>query len=187
MSSAEYSCKLFKPIFTYRQTVLTQIRLLLEEQSHLGPHCLQKWQNHQQMTKQTTIFVTGSLRVKRSILCAFSFLSKHQQLCWSSYYWFPSFHWVTHIGKELQIWLKLDFEQTKLVWEYGQTTHLRSLLFNKDSQMNLQCFKQTDKQMKLSKRAGYSGYNPMLPYFIHLPQQWPHDNHMCQYRGQIYF
>ena len=42
MSSAEYSCKLFKPIFAYRQIVWTQIRLLLEEQSDLGPHCLQK-------------------------------------------------------------------------------------------------------------------------------------------------
>ena len=42
MSSAEYSCKLFKPIFAYRQTVCTLIRLLLEEQSDLGPHCLQK-------------------------------------------------------------------------------------------------------------------------------------------------
>ena len=38
MSSAEYSCKLFEPIFVYRQTVWSQIRLLLE-----GPHCLQKW------------------------------------------------------------------------------------------------------------------------------------------------
>ena len=43
MSSAEHSCKLFKSIFAYRQTVWTQIRLLLEEQSDLGPHCLQKW------------------------------------------------------------------------------------------------------------------------------------------------
>ena len=32
----------FKPIFAYRQTVWTQIRLLLKEQSDLGPHCLQK-------------------------------------------------------------------------------------------------------------------------------------------------
>ena len=39
----KFSCKLFKPIFAYRQTVWTQIRLLLEEQSDLGPHCLQKW------------------------------------------------------------------------------------------------------------------------------------------------
>ena len=31
MLSAEYSCKLFKHIF------------LLEEQSDLGPHCLEKW------------------------------------------------------------------------------------------------------------------------------------------------
>ena len=38
-----YSCKLFKPIFAYRQTVLTQIRLLLKERFDLGPHCLQKW------------------------------------------------------------------------------------------------------------------------------------------------
>ena len=43
MSSAEYSCRLFKPIFAYRQTVWTLIRLLLKEQSDLGPHCLQKW------------------------------------------------------------------------------------------------------------------------------------------------
>ena len=43
LTSAEYSCKLFKPIFAYRQTVWTLIRLLLEEQSDLGPHCLQKW------------------------------------------------------------------------------------------------------------------------------------------------
>ena len=42
MSSAEYSCKLLKPIFAYRQTVWTQIRLLLEEQSDQGPHCLEK-------------------------------------------------------------------------------------------------------------------------------------------------
>ena len=40
MSSAEYSCK---PIFAYLQTVWPQIRLLLKEQSDLGPHCLQKW------------------------------------------------------------------------------------------------------------------------------------------------
>ena len=38
MLSAEYSCKLFKPNFAYRQTVWTLIR----EQSDLGPHCLQK-------------------------------------------------------------------------------------------------------------------------------------------------
>ena len=29
--------------FAYRQAVLTLIRLLLEEQSDLGPHCLQNW------------------------------------------------------------------------------------------------------------------------------------------------
>ena len=29
--------------FAYRQTVWTQIILLLKEQSDLGPHCLQKW------------------------------------------------------------------------------------------------------------------------------------------------
>ena len=37
------SCKLFKPIFANRQTLWTLIRLLLKEQSDLGPHCLQKW------------------------------------------------------------------------------------------------------------------------------------------------
>ena len=44
MSSAEYSCERFKPIFAYRQAVWTLIRLLPEEQSDLGPHCLQKSQ-----------------------------------------------------------------------------------------------------------------------------------------------
>ena len=47
MSSVYVVCwvflQTFKPIFAYRQTVWTQIRLLLEEQSDLGPHCLQKW------------------------------------------------------------------------------------------------------------------------------------------------
>ena len=43
MLSAEYSCKFYNPIFAYWQTVWPQIRLLLEEQSDLGPHCLQKW------------------------------------------------------------------------------------------------------------------------------------------------
>ena len=64
MSSAEYSCRLFKPIFAYRQTVWTQIRLLLKEQSDLGPHCLQQWLlSNRQKTKQTTIVVIGALRV----------------------------------------------------------------------------------------------------------------------------
>ena len=43
MLSDEYSCKLFKPTFAYRQTVLSLIRLLLEEQSDLDPYRLQKW------------------------------------------------------------------------------------------------------------------------------------------------
>ena len=45
----------------------TLIRLLLQEQSDLGPHCLQKrLLNHKQMTKQTTVVVIGSLRVNNS-------------------------------------------------------------------------------------------------------------------------
>ena len=63
MSLAEYSCKLFKPIFAYMQTVWILIRLLLEEQSDLGSHCLQKWLLKSQ-DKQMTIVVIGSLRVK---------------------------------------------------------------------------------------------------------------------------
>ena len=34
--------QLSKPTFAYRQTVWILIRLLLKEQSDLGPHCLQK-------------------------------------------------------------------------------------------------------------------------------------------------
>ena len=33
----------FQTYFAYRQTVWTLIRLLLKEQSDLGPRCLQKW------------------------------------------------------------------------------------------------------------------------------------------------
>ena len=65
MLSAEYSCKLFKPIFfffTNRQTVWTLIR----QQSDLGPHCLQKLPL--KMTKQTTIVVIGSLKVSSGLL-----------------------------------------------------------------------------------------------------------------------
>ena len=52
MSSAEYSCKTFKLIFAYRQTVWNLIRLLLEEQSDLGPHSLQKWLSKSQADDQ---------------------------------------------------------------------------------------------------------------------------------------
>ena len=38
MSSAEYYCKLFKPIFCIQANSVD-----LEQQSDLGPHCLQKW------------------------------------------------------------------------------------------------------------------------------------------------
>ena len=44
MSSAASSYKLFKHTFCiYRKTVWLQTELLLEEQSDLGPHCLQQW------------------------------------------------------------------------------------------------------------------------------------------------
>ena len=47
MSSVYVVCWIFLQTFqTYfcnKQTVWTQIRLLLKEQSDLGPHCLQKW------------------------------------------------------------------------------------------------------------------------------------------------
>ena len=67
MSSAKYSCKLFKPSFAYQRTLWTQIRLLLEEQSDLGPHCLQKWLLKSKADeKQMTIVVIGALRVNIS-------------------------------------------------------------------------------------------------------------------------
>ena len=48
MSSVYVVCWMFLQtfqtyFFAYRQTMWTQIRLLLKEQSDLGPHCLQKW------------------------------------------------------------------------------------------------------------------------------------------------
>ena len=51
MSSAEYSYKLFKPIL---------------ESSLIWVYTVYKndFQNHKQMTKQTTIVVIGSLRIK---------------------------------------------------------------------------------------------------------------------------
>ena len=42
----------------------TQIRLLLEDQSDLGAYCLQILTFNKQATKQTTVVVIGSLRVK---------------------------------------------------------------------------------------------------------------------------
>ena len=39
--------------FAYRQTVWTLIRLLLEEQSDLGSHCLQKWHLKSQADDKT--------------------------------------------------------------------------------------------------------------------------------------
>ena len=64
MSTAEYSCKLFKPIFAYRQTAWILIRLLLEKQSDLGPHCLQKSQADD---KADDNCCDGSLRVKNPV------------------------------------------------------------------------------------------------------------------------
>ena len=61
MLSAECSCKLFRPIFTYRQS---GPRSDLEEQSDLGPHCLQKLLLKSQADdKADKIGVIGSLRV----------------------------------------------------------------------------------------------------------------------------
>ena len=42
MSSAEYSCKLFKPSFAYCNCVDPD-QTAPKEQSDLGPRCLQKW------------------------------------------------------------------------------------------------------------------------------------------------
>ena len=42
LSSAEYSCKLFKPIFCIQANSVDPDQTLLKEQSDLGPHCLQK-------------------------------------------------------------------------------------------------------------------------------------------------
>ena len=54
-----------KLFFAYWQTVWTQIRLLLKEQSDLGPHCLQKWLlKSQAEDKAALIVVIGPLRVK---------------------------------------------------------------------------------------------------------------------------
>ena len=71
MSSVYVICCIFLQtfqtyFFAYRQTVWTQVRLLLEEQSDLGPHCLQ--QSIRQRTKQMTIVVFGVLMVKMSLL-----------------------------------------------------------------------------------------------------------------------
>ena len=74
MSSAEYSCKFFKLTFAYRQTVWTLIRLLLEEQSDLGPHYFQKWLLKSKADdKADDNCVIGILSVKLT-LCM---LSKH--------------------------------------------------------------------------------------------------------------
>ena len=65
MSSVYVVCwiflQTFQTYFTYRQTVWTQIILLLEEQSDLGPHCLQKWLSK----SQADVKADDSCRVNR--------------------------------------------------------------------------------------------------------------------------
>ena len=43
MSSADYSCKLFKPIFCIPANSVDPDQTASKEQSDLGPNCLQKW------------------------------------------------------------------------------------------------------------------------------------------------
>ena len=84
MSSVYVVCWIFfqkfQIIFAIRQTVWTLIRLHVEEQSDLGPHCLQ---NDKKMKKQTTVVVIGSLRVK--LTC--SFLHRCQ-------FWYAGLKWL---------------------------------------------------------------------------------------------
>ena len=54
-------------LFAYRQTVWTSIRLLLKEQSDLGPYFLQKWLLKSQSDEKATIVVIGSLRFKAEV------------------------------------------------------------------------------------------------------------------------
>ena len=69
MSSVYVVCwiflQTFQTYFCIQATVWTQIRLLLRS-SLIWVHtvCKNDFWNHKQMTKQTTIVVTGSLRVK---------------------------------------------------------------------------------------------------------------------------
>ena len=54
-------------MFTWKQTILTHIRLLPWEQSDLGPYCLQYRlsKNISRREQQTTKVVTGGLRVNK--------------------------------------------------------------------------------------------------------------------------
>ena len=68
MSSVYGVCWIFLQTFqTYlciQANSVDLIRLLLEEQSDLGPHCLQKWLLKSQADdKAETVVVIGSLRV----------------------------------------------------------------------------------------------------------------------------
>ena len=68
MSSVYVVCwillQTFQTYFCIQANMWTLIILLLEGQSDLGPHCLQKRLLKSQVDdKQTTIVVTGSLRV----------------------------------------------------------------------------------------------------------------------------
>ena len=63
MSSAEYSFKLFKPIFCIPANSVDPKRSSL-----IWVHtvCRNDFKNHKQKTKQMTIVVTGTLRVKNN-------------------------------------------------------------------------------------------------------------------------
>ena len=109
MSSAEYSCKLFKPFFfAYRQTVCTLIRLLLEEQSDLGPHCLQK-------KKKMTFKITSRWQSRRQLLCgSYNFFRLVMLICFMIYnrttliqlqiIYFPMKIHVNCLPKKLSAW-----------------------------------------------------------------------------------
>ena len=96
MSSVYVVCwiffKLFKPIYAYRLTVWTQIRLLLEEQSDLGPHCLQKmtfkitswWQSRRQLLWLAVEVLINILEVFHTIVSLNFSLIFRPLICWIS-------------------------------------------------------------------------------------------------------
>ena len=64
-SSAACKFLLKGVILAYIQTVWTQIRLLLEEQSHLGPHCLQQRHLNGLTDDTVTVDKISSQRVRK--------------------------------------------------------------------------------------------------------------------------
>ena len=133
MSSVYVACWIFlltsqSYFFAYRQTVWTQIRLLLK-QSDLGPHSLQKWLlKSQPEDKADNNFAIGALRVKNIVEkrrnYSFGEISKEQFLLFSTIFCYLLLDFHVKTGIRLSLWDKQLFDRSKVMIKRVDCTYL---------------------------------------------------------------